>query len=411
MEKKLEQLIILGNGFDLACELKSKYEHFYKSRYKDYYTSDIKACYDFFNGSFIASNRFDEFSEKPFLKINVWDFIFFIYEDVMQNTWTDIEQTIRKHLEGLYYACLYRSEDYSGWSRDMDEDFINNTKSWYEYYKPVVELMCCRLKEQVYSFSEDKLNEQEELKTRWSAYKKQILKELNDFEGHFVDYLNGATNFLIYQKSVNRLFSEIIRRYDENGTSQHAPLNGLTTNVLSFNYTEVETFDKQKKIPLNEYRNVHGKLSRARDGIIFGIDLQELKKNDVDKDFNSQDLFLEFTKTFRTLQMASKFGTNKLYSKETKQIKFYGHGLGEADYSYFMSIFDAVELYSGETTLVFFYNPELLNEEEKQFRRVSDLILKYAETLKSENHGDNLLHKLILENRIKILPLKFTPSK
>ncbi|WP_408581914.1 AbiH family protein, partial [Lactococcus petauri] len=26
----MEQLIILGNGFDLACNLKSKYEDFYR---------------------------------------------------------------------------------------------------------------------------------------------------------------------------------------------------------------------------------------------------------------------------------------------------------------------------------------------------------------------------------------------
>lgn len=103
--------------------------------------------------------------------------------------------------------------------------------------------------------------------------------------------------------------------------------------------------------------------------------------------------------------MTSSYGVERLFSKNVDRIKFYGHGLGEADYSYFMSIFDAIDLYSNDTILIFFYNKLLQNEEEKQFKNVSNLILKYASTLNNKDHSDNLLHKLILENRIKILPL------
>ncbi|MGL4364316.1 MAG: AbiH family protein [Bacteroidales bacterium] len=37
----MEQLIILGNGFDLACNLRSRYEDFYNSRYKKSLTDKI----------------------------------------------------------------------------------------------------------------------------------------------------------------------------------------------------------------------------------------------------------------------------------------------------------------------------------------------------------------------------------
>jgi hypothetical protein len=45
----------------------------------------------------------------------------------------------------------------------------------------------------------------------------------------------------------------------------------------------------------------------------------------------------------------------------TKMIKFYGHSLGEADYSYFQAIFDSVKLYGGGTRLVFYFRPHKLS--------------------------------------------------
>ena len=43
---------------------------------------------------------------------------------------------------------------------------------------------------------------------------------------------------------------------------------------------------------------------------------------------------------------------------EPRRIKFYGHSLGEADYSYFQAIFDSVKLYEGDTRLVFYFRPQ-----------------------------------------------------
>ncbi|MCI3872328.1 AbiH family protein [Lactococcus petauri] len=408
----MEQLIILGNGFDLACNLKSKYEDFYRYIFdKEYKESFI----DFKS----HINQYQKFSSDLSIfsslvdSMNVWEIIFYYYENVSLNTWTDVEQTISNHLEGLYYACVYRDDSYGRWHTYnlAHPDFSETTKRKYMYYEPIMKLLYHKTNENSYSLSdEDFLSEEEQIKSRWMSYKRALLNDLKEFESKFAEYLKHEADAMVYRKSVNKLFTKVIKGYDAEGSIEYRPEGNLTTNVLSFNYTEVETFDKDEKIPLNEYRNVHGKLSNQTEGTIFGIDLHDLK-NTKTTDGNEQvKLFLEFTKTFRTLKMANTFGVKKLYSKRTKQIKFYGHGLGEADYSYFLSIFDSVDLYSGDTTLIFFYNPEIEDEEEKQFNRVSNLILKYAETLKNENHGDNLLHKLILENRVKILPLEFNPE-
>ena len=38
-------------------------------------------------------------------------------------------------------------------------------------------------------------------------------------------------------------------------------------------------------------------------------------------------------------------------------IKFFGHSLSTADYSFFQAIFDHVDLYQGEVRLVFYHRP------------------------------------------------------
>uniref|UniRef100_UPI00359C27A7 AbiH family protein n=1 Tax=Lactococcus garvieae TaxID=1363 RepID=UPI00359C27A7 len=408
----MEQLIILGNGFDLACNLKSKYENFYRYLFDEEYQNFLKNFMSHISKYQKFSSDVGYFSSLVD-SMNVWEIIFYHYENVILNTWTDVEQTISKHLVGLYYACVYRDDYYGSWKdyNLANPDFSETTRLYNTYYEPITKLLYYKINEDSYSLSdEDFLSEEEQIKSRWMIYKRILLDDLKEFESKFAEYLKHESEAMFYRKSVNKLFTKVIKGYDAEGTNGNRTEGDLITNVLSFNYTEVETFDKDEKIPLNEYRNVHGKLSNETEGTIFGIDLHDLK-NIKTADGNEQvKLFLEFTKTFRTLKMANTFGVKKLYSKRTKQIKFYGHGLGEADYSYFLSIFDSVNLYSGETTLIFFYNPQIEDEEEKQFNRVSNLILKYAETLKNENHGDNLLHKLILENRVKILPLDFNPG-
>jgi len=96
-------------------------------------------------------------------------------------------------------------------------------------------------------------------------------------------------------------------------------------------------------------------------------------------------------------------------------IKFYGHSLGDADYSYFQAIFDEVNLYESNTRLIFYYNKSRPNTtlqekavQEEMFEKVNRLITTYGATLDNEDHGRNLLHKLLLEGRltIKQAPIK-----
>ena len=107
-----------------------------------------------------------------------------------------------------------------------------------------------------------------------------------------------------------------------------------------------------------------------------------------------------------------------LLSLETGVVKFYGHSLGEADYAYFQAIFDSVSLYDSDVKLVFYYKPHVKPGEDSvtslsdqrakntMATRVAKLLAEYGNTLDNENHGRNLMHKLMIEGRLEVRLLK-----
>ena len=119
-----------------------------------------------------------------------------------------------------------------------------------------------------------------------------------------------------------------------------------------------------------------------------------------------------FSKTYRTLQMAGD-KVKILPSKEDPiVIKFFGHSLSEADYSYFQSIFDYYNIYeNSDSSLEFCYldfdvkNPNKVKND--TLDAVYRLINSYGATLHNKDQGKNLMHKLFLENRIKIKEIDF----
>jgi hypothetical protein len=131
-----------------------------------------------------------------------------------------------------------------------------------------------------------------------------------------------------------------------------------------------------------------------------------------------------FTKTYRLLNMGVPSGINELihtaskYSDQppTAAIKFYGHSLGKADESYFNAIFDGVDLYSSHTKLIFYYSvyQDTTGKDDVEIQRIDQndrremclkvtrLINTYGTTMDNKAHGANLLHKLLIEGRLKV---------
>ena len=169
------------------------------------------------------------------------------------------------------------------------------------------------------------------------------------------------------------------------------------TNILSFNYTTLFDLLEVKSPCL--YSNVHGKLCNHSctngcntTNIIFGIDDNLIQAK------NSYSGLRIFSKTYRKMFDTSSPTSILPPNNVPLTIKFYGHSLSEADYSYFQSIFDYYDLYSNsKVSLIFYYS-----EGHEQTDAIYKLINTYGQSLSNKDQGKNLIHKLLLENRLKI---------
>ena len=185
-------------------------------------------------------------------------------------------------------------------------------------------------------------------------------------------------------------------------------------SILSSNYTRpVETFGSSEHDA--DFINIYGRLGGE---IVFGIDgIGRMGSSEI----------LPFTKTYRLMAMdlpdmgsVIHIPSGNNLDRGTQVIKFYGHSLGKADYSYFQAIFDAVNLYESSTSLVFFFRPHknptgemgsVDKARKDMMAKAIALLTTYGETLDNKDHGANLIHKLLKEGRLAVTLLPNTVRK
>lgn len=282
-----------------------------------------------------------------------------------------------------------------------------------------------------------------------------ILENLYDFEKEFEFFLvdkNGANYIWPENNKPEEYFKKshaLIRKISLNMTQEISEIEiqemfgnkieDESINVLSFNYTDpyskkhwgnVDENSNWNKLfsKIDKVTNVHGqalsefqkkkkKIKCQSSTIIFGID---------DKSHTTTDMEYSFTKTFRTMVLYADSSKptyaveENVFDENIKVIKFYGHSLAEADYSYFQAMFDYYNLYNNNDLKLYFYfsiysyktsdgkkhekTPQEMILE--QADKVTKLIEKYGETLDNKNHGKNLLTRLIQTKRLFIKEIK-----
>lgn len=376
-----QQLIIIGNGFDLQCGLRSRFGDFFKPRFD--VIANIPDC---------ERGTWQTLIEDTGLTL--WDFIL---EANIDSLWCDIEGTIERWVlsagvpgsktpspfnkaveffkvcpfnDGAFVLVNGRRE-----SEQDDESHMYGNMARYAWtLHPEI--------------ANDGYNH--------SLFMAFLRQELFKLERAFGEYLaNEVKTNEGYAEKCRVLYQAIERDGKKSGDDYYS-----STSVLSFNYTDLigQFFDGGED---GAFVNIHGKLGGE---IIFGID---------GKDCMDNPNAVSFTKTFRLMRRGGS-RTDKLIGTAnsanlqgaTDVIKFYGHSLGKADYSYFQSIFDGVDLYESKTVLVFYYPFDSSDEEKNESWRnglansINDLLADYGATMDNQDHGKNLMHKLLLEGRL-----------
>ena len=366
MEKKEEQvkiknetsLYILGNGFDICLGMASRYSDFFNS-------SEMLELYNLY--------RKDKWS---ILKKNEDENFFLTY--LFNRKWHDPDWNIvEKQIIGYVVKAAKKYRIY------IEEPIIDEVKK--ENSQKIVENIEYLTKK----IRQNRLEKKGEILKR----RQKIILDLNWFEQAFGRYVENQTYEI---NNINKKLNEIFQLKN----------NGIRSiKIINFNYTtkvKEVLFDFIKsKIDIQnenfiEQINVHGDTENP----ILGVDIKEIE--DVNDEI--REILNNLTKTARVMA-ENTISKNWILPKEITDISFFGHSLAISDYSYFQSIFDFYEIYDSKVRLNFFYNKNYDYNGIEQHGRVMKLMEDYGKSLENKEKGKNLLHKMLLENRIKLLGL------
>lgn len=409
----MNQLIILGNGLDLSVKLETRYEDFidylrgkigdidwktekgtYLSSIYNKYTSEPRFAeeYDFWLGWFLKIRKI------KFKNNNL--------------EWNDVENQISYVLR--YIEGYTQSDNFAGNMGNLLDNFMIVDRSaldqtiddyyedWSHYLLDVGEVKDINEKIDIYDL---------------------LAKELTKFEQKFAQYLSDV---VMSKERISKLIRKVPGKlYDRRKLLKNiindCDFSPENTQILNFNYTPIFRsefgIDSDFEALESNIQYIHGSLKVNADGdkcipdsVIFGIDDTSLINQAGDEDKSSEERLYKFGKTYRILN--SKEDASLDLEKKIDMIKFYGHSLNAADYSYFQSIFDKVDLYGSNVKLCFYYG-DFEKDDAKNKRAFMDRIYKLIETYGQntfknglEIRGKNLLHKLILEGRVKTYYIK-----
>lgn len=312
----MANILVTGNGFDLAHGLKTSYSDFINiaitlqyfesigvlslsenSGYKIIFSlEDFERKYEEFRGcSLFNADKFYNFlkedSEESFKYIdislnNYFSQVVSEYKDEKYENWQDYEYILEQHINALGFL-------------NYKMDYINNDYTFSEY---VLELSNIFKR---YKATTDN-------KFQYIQFvKKELLNELNNLKWLLCKYLDQVID---NDYNAHKFFFNLQLKY-----------------VINFNYTD--TFKKiyasyRNEIELLEIDNIHGSLVDGYENLVFGISdvLKEIDKNSV--------MFIEFQKYYQRCAYGSGEKYKKWIKKESLEeinLIYYGHSLSKND--------------------------------------------------------------------------------
>ncbi|CAM2731248.1 AbiH family protein [Fructilactobacillus fructivorans] len=418
---KPKDLLIIVNGFDLACGLESSFKNYFdyikkQTLIKTMENEEVQEhnimdyVHDFLNmRAYVQNNEnIDSKLDNPMIRF-IYDIcvnddtirisnyplvtehksngsigslfdVYFLTNEILNNNWSDVETNlynlinnndnnlnylilVMKHLKVLKDNLYDKKSKYSA--------FINNSKkrtnivNELDYSCKDGSLTLLFIMLMTFEYPIDSYSDRE--------FVNFIFNQLNQFERNLGEYIGSIENDS-YRKNAKNLLKRINKNI----------YNNRSFNILDFNYTN--PFSEDSTID-----NVHGDTSQP----IIGVDANSIRND---------DYFYKFSKTYRIMTRSTD-NKELILPDDPKNIYFYGHSLAPADYSYFQTIFDHYDIYNSSIKLVFCYSIYDSNKENKiksnYFEEVYKLMNTYGESTGTQK-GRNILHKMILEGRLML---------
>lgn len=370
----MEELYILGNGFDLYLGLKTRYSDYFKNRkISEEFFEKIKSIFKNSIGSYNYDARTKVYA------------VFDYDENLLDIQIVQLYKDIEKNLFYLYLMFLKKCD--LNWN-EVESNILPFIRDTSKIFKLKMETILGNIeKNEMY---------------KYLLIAKVIIKDRKNL--NFLDFMMEQLN--LFEKDFgNYIGSLALKEKNKNGL-----INIFRTTcrkkIINFNYSIFlqDLIDRYKDIAFSEIEiarriksiesivNIHGDFKNP----IFGIDSH-----------NSEEQFQNFTKTSRILNNDTVGNFELPKPEKLGTINFFGHSLSEADYSYFQSLFDYYDIYSSNIKLNFMYSEydknDLTRAKRETHNNVVKLMNNYGEKLENKDKGKNLLHKLLIENRIKLI--------
>ncbi len=313
----MNRIIIVGNGFDLAHGLETRYSDFVLQLHKDI----LIECFE--KGTRIKNDQ--KYSREVYYHI---DELFEIEIPKHSNTLELIREIIsfdnlNEIIEsfnkiGIKFKCLSKLLN-------------SNEKLWFNF-----ETDYFRELSEIYSVGGDveKLNMQfNKIREKLLKYidSKQVLLEQPHFE----------------QPQVKKLLEYFVEK-----------INTITPDeilFLNFNYTRTlgEYFHRTSQNIKSEILYIHGNINSSSNEIVLGYD------NDRDQIFNkimngSEAKYLDFIKSILYSKNEYSKKLDEFIKKDEFQIQIFGHSCGASDFSILRQIFENENC----TNIKIYYDPE-----------------------------------------------------
>ena len=370
----MEELYILGNGFDLYLGLKTRYSDYFKNR---------KISEEFFEKiKSIFKNSIGSYNYDARTKV----YTVFDYDETLLNMQiVQLYKDIEKNLFYLYLMFLKKCD--LNWN-EVESNILPFIRDTSKIFKLKMETILGNIeKNEMYKYL---LIAKVIIKDRKNlSFLDFMMEQLNLFEKDFGNYIGSLE---LKEENKNRLiniFRTTCRKKIIN-FNYSIFLQDLIDRYKDIAFSEIEIPRRIK--PIESIVNIHGDFKNP----IFGIDSH-----------NSEEQFQNFTKTSRILNNDTVGNFELPKPEKLGTINFFGHSLSEADYSYFQSLFDYYDIYSSNIKLNFMYSEydknDLTRAKRETHNNVVKLMNNYGEKLENKDKGKNLLHKLLIENRIKLI--------
>ena len=370
----MEELYILGNGFDLYLGLKTKYSDYFKNR---------KISEEFFEKiKLIFKNSIGSYNYDARGKV----YAVFNYDEALLNMQIiQLYKDIEKNLFYLYLIFLKKCD--LNWN-EVESNILPFIRDTSKIFELKMETILGNIeKNEMYKYL---LIAKVIIKDRKNLnFLDFMMEQLNLFEKDFGNYIGSLE---LKEENKNRLiniFRTTCRKKIIN-FNYSIFLQDLIDRYKDIAFSEIEIPRRIK--PIESIVNIHGDFKNP----IFGIDSH-----------NSEEQFQNFTKTSRILNNDTVGNFELPKPEKLGTINFFGHSLSEADYSYFQSLFDYYDIYSSNIKLNFMYSEydknDLTRAKRETHNNVVKLMNNYGEKLENKDKGKNLLHKLLIENRIKLI--------